>query len=844
MTDLLTANITAAEGVVNNEEEYRKELALCKAAGADTARLSALKLNAYQLAEIRKGLEAGINVNDLMNPDLPWTEMEELRLEREQGIDMSKYRKEGFDVSQLREIREGIKKGLDVSQYDKKEYFSDQMRQIRLGLEAGLPIIFYQDPQFDWLQMEEIRKGLESGVDVSTYGDAEIPYMKMRVVRRSEEEGFELDSKVIRDYDAGVLEQMRLAFQDGVNLWEYVKKRFDATQLEQIRIALKKHLPDIDKYMLFEIRGESLEEIRIGMEEGLDVSLYANEHYNYQQMKELRLGLEHQVDIRLYSKPLYQPAQMRELRLGLENGVDISKYSSMVHPAREMRAMREWLEAGKQLPDDLSILFLGNREAALKAQTPEELEAWQFLQTTEGRYLYIPEDNMSCYITLPPTGDDGAYTADYVLTLLFKARIRKGLIRKNIEEMIHNKQFGIRVLVAQGKPAVDGDDGYYEYLTGGSSSMDPLIMDDGTADFSDIRFYEDVKLGDKLAVYHRATRGVEGYTVTGQSVRPKMGKEKPILKGTGIMLLNDKVTYVAAIEGVLRIVDGEFRVSKLKKVGSLLAGSDNINFDGSVWVQGDMEEGTSVRASGDVLVDGVMVSGVIRSGGNVLVRGGISGNSLDRSDIDATGMVSTKRIENTKIHCEGDVYTNHMYNAHVVTDQKVVLFGSKGVINGGVVRAVMGVETAVIGSKTVVETIINVGITSEITDGYNELIKDIARVREEIKALMVQKEQVADVHDASNMKMLQLKIKVNAAIGSKDKELKELLEEKEATEERVRQVSDAKVVASRAVLPGSVIDVNGARIRTHEVIESKGGNIVFEKQDKTVRIINGGKVVA
>ena len=65
-----------------------------------------------------------------------------------------------FDEDQVKQIRKGIEAGLDVSVYAKPEFDRVQMRQIRRGLEAGLDVSVYAKPEFDWGQMKAKREAL------------------------------------------------------------------------------------------------------------------------------------------------------------------------------------------------------------------------------------------------------------------------------------------------------------------------------------------------------------------------------------------------------------------------------------------------------------------------------------------------------------------------------------------------------------------------------------------------------------------------------------------------------------------------------------------------------------
>ena len=815
------------------EEEYEKELELCKTVGADIDELRALKFNKFQLVEIRKGLEYGLDVSKYMDPALSWTEMEERRKEMKQSIDMTTYREQDYDTAQLAEIRRGIAKGLDVSQYDDKKYFAEQMREIRLGLEADIPVIFYQDPQFNSYQMAEIRKGIEEGIDISSYANSDIPYMKMRVIRESLLDGLSFDSKYVSLYDAGILEQIHKAYLDRVDIDEYVRKGFDADQIEEIRIAITEKLPDIDKYMRIEMRGESLKEIRLGLESGLDVALYAQVEYSWQQMHELRLGLEHQIDIRLYSKPLYLPAQMREIRLGIENNVDVTQYNKMIYTAKEMRALREWMESGRLIPEDRRIVFDSDQTKQKNLSAQEDMAIWKFLQGDGGDYLDVSSDQMKCYITLPPIPDaDNKYTMDFVMTLLFKAHIRRGIDRDIIEDMLRNKVYGVKTLVAQGKEPVEGSNGYYEYFISRRGFIEPRFLEDGEADFSDCKLFQEVKLGEKIAVYHRASKGTDGFTIAGKVIKAKGGKELPIIKGTGIMVLNDKLTYVTTVAGALKVSGDMINVTKFKVIHDVEGGS--INYDGTLIVDGDVYEGSSITCTGDLMVRGRVISSDITVKGDAIFVNGVSGNSKDRSTIFSDGIVAGKNYEWANINSKKSIFANECVNCQMYCEGKIVAFGENGTIRGGVYQSLNGLEAATLGSKMVTDTVIETGIVGSLREEYEQCVKDISRVQEELKGIEKQKEKFININDSKNMNILQLKIKVNAAGALKENELAALVKQKVEIDEEIKKVSNAKVIVNKQIFGNTSVTIDGMIRQIHMYRHSDRGFVLYKNSKEVV----------
>ena len=63
--------------------------------------------------------------------------------------------------------------------------------------------------------------------------------------------------------------------------------------------------------------------------------------FNYRQMGEIRLGLEHGVDVSVYADPKFNPEQMEEIRLGLENGIDARVYA---FPENDWEQMKKHIQ--------------------------------------------------------------------------------------------------------------------------------------------------------------------------------------------------------------------------------------------------------------------------------------------------------------------------------------------------------------------------------------------------------------------------------------------------------------------------------------------------------------------
>ena len=129
--------------------------------------------------------------------------------------------------------------------------------------------------------------------------------------------------------------------------------KFNYSQKEQIRFGLEKGL-DISIYAKPEFKGSQMEQIRFGLEKGLNVSIYAKPEFDYEQMRQIRLGLEQGLDVNVYAKAEFNNIQMQKIRLSLEKNSDVNTYVKPEFDWRQTQQistdlkadlyLKEWME--------------------------------------------------------------------------------------------------------------------------------------------------------------------------------------------------------------------------------------------------------------------------------------------------------------------------------------------------------------------------------------------------------------------------------------------------------------------------------------------------------------------
>lgn len=774
-------SIDGKQMVMDTEEIYKKERRLCIELGLDAAVLDAAPFDIYQLAEIRKGLESEIDVTAYLDASIPWVQMAEIRLELIDHLDMSVYRETGFDWMQLEEIRLGLEDKLDVAVYAKMGYLAAQMKEIRLGLLAGVPVSIYANPNYDWFQMEQIRLGLEHQVDVSLYADKEMTSHKMRQIREALETG--IDIVPFLEYDAKILQQVIRASQSGVNILPFINAGFTAEALEEICIALE-HGVNITDYLNPEFRGEAVHEIRIGLEERLQVELYANIQFNYKQMQEIRLGLEHRVNADLYAKPLYLWQQMREIRLGLEKGLDVESYSSMMYSPTDMKRMRLQLEEESEgvLPDY------------------EELE--KKVEISSRMVVSIGHNSMEAYLTLESGYD---HKIEEIVSVLELQGIKKGIDRNIIEKMISNLVYDKPILIAKGKKPGEGKDGYYEFKVRGNMPRIPKELPDGSVDYQNIGYFEQVEAGQVLAIYHEAEYGEEGYDVLGNVIAARKGIDKPILTGKGFLLLEDKKTYVAAFQGKVEINGSEMIVSRLCVLEDVTLSTGNVKFPGSILVRGYVGSGVVLEADEDIAVEGNVEGATIRAKGNIMLKSGMMGN--EKGCLEAEGKISGKFFESVTIRSRQSVFANYVMNCNIDAEGRVVISGNKGAIIGGYTQSVQGINAYQLGNIAEVRTAVRLGMTEQMMQEGYEIGKSISKVQGELRIFYEAKDKLMKKHTLEQLRTMDLFVKIFQAIEIKEQELIRETERLKSLQQKIGDNGESKAVIRGGVYPGTIVEI-------------------------------------
>jgi len=348
--------------------------------------------------------------------------------------------------------------------------------------------------------------------------------------------------------------------------------------------------------------------------------------------------------------------------------------------------------------------------------------------------LDVSEDKITAWITAVKPMLEEAINIDDIEAFLKEKSITSGILEKEIRRISEEKIFDTKVVAAQGKPVVDGVDGSVKYFF--DTVIQPKFDEQGNVDYKQLNIIQNVKKGDKLVEVFPPVPGESGMTVYGDEIPPKPGKEaaRPAGKNASPEAGNKNV-LIADMDGhVVKRGNSVEVVPLLVVKGDVDYSTGNIDFIGSVQIGGDVKSGFSVKARDDIEIEGFVEDAVIEAGGNVELKSGFGGKG--DGIITAGGKIIAKFCENQSVRCGEDiVFCEYIMHCNVETKGALIVTENKGLIVGGEVFAIKGVEAKIIGNKHYTPTRIHAGVDKAINEQILELSARLANAKEKLEKI-------------------------------------------------------------------------------------------------------------
>ena len=423
----------------------------------------------------------------------------------------------------------------------------------------------------------------------------------------------------------------------------------------------------------------------------------------------------------------------------------------------------------------------------------------------------ITPDKLRAYLVVESKDELNNLCIDDVVKFVNSKGVVQGIKIIEIQSLLENPQEG-EFLIAEGNPPIDGRDGYISF----------------EFDITKKTLIRNVKAGEKIAVVYPPTSGVNGIGITGEILKAKQGKPANVFLGQNVAFLDsDNSVIVSTSDGNLVLnEDGTIEVSPVLKInGNIDVSFGEVNFIGTLIVNGDIKSGAKVKVGKNLEVYGNIEDAEVEVKGNALIGGGFIG--YGRGRLYVHGDVSLRYITNQNLIADGDVVIKReAVNANIVCGGKII--AKDAVIIGGTVMCKGEVEAKSIGGAEYSRTVIIIGRRDKQIEKLKKVTAEIKRlgsylegIKSEIYALARLKIDWGELPEDQE-RQLQNLMKWRDEIPKRLQQLEVL---RENLLDDVKKSGKARLIVYGTIYKNTYIEINGAR----EEINFDMKNSIFEE---------------
>jgi len=451
--------------------------------------------------------------------------------------------------------------------------------------------------------------------------------------------------------------------------------------------------------------------------------------------------------------------------------------------------------------------------------------------------LDFADTEMKAFLNALAPGPGGADPSlDGLVAFIKQNGVVEGLLTDAVERFVEAPRYNVPVLIAEGIQPRNGADARIAYNFETDPTKIRLKETNGRVDFKELNLVQNVVEGQVLARKIAAQRGEPGHTVTGKMLPAKDGKDVELEVGKNIRLSDDKMSAIAEMNGQVILSGGIIHVEPVFTVpGDVNLKTGNILFLGTVVVKGNVEDGFSVKAAGNIEVMGSVGKCDMDAEGDIIVHQGITGKSTGA--IQCGKSVWSKFIENSRVEAgELVVVSDGIINSEVFANRRIICKGKRAAVVGGRLRAAEEINAKTFGSVAGMETILEVGYDPKGREHLAEIIKrdgDITTQQGDIQLnmktlenqLRARKQLPPDKIAAYN-EMKQRKI----ALMTEQKQLRAEIAELQNYLNQLKV--QGKISASGTVYPGVKINIKDAILEVRNEFKS----VTFVAEGGTVKV--------
>lgn len=413
---------------------------------------------------------------------------------------------------------------------------------------------------------------------------------------------------------------------------------------------------------------------------------------------------------------------------------------------------------------------------------------------------FVANDRLTAWVfAYPPVGGGKELDRGMLAKALGEKQVKYGVDDALLDALPGRPDRYFRLYIAaRGRAAVQGKDGRVIDMFSRRPERKLVVDEFNRVDYAAISFIQNAEEGDTICRIIAPTKGEGGKTVLGQDLPARDGKPAAVPKGRNTALNDQGDALVATRTGHVEFNGRTFQVKPVMDIdGNVDYSTGHINFLGDVHVHGDICTGFTVRAMGNITVDGVVEAAEVEAGGDLIMIKGAQGDN--RAVLRAGHSIFAKYLESCCIYAMEDLHADCIINCDVYCDGLVEARSGRGTIIGGSIRAAHEVSAGVIGSRSECRTDVALGGLPCQEFDHEVLAREIADLEEALEKTECQPESPAKL---TRMSKLRMQLSLNKSkLEQFDRDLEELRKDQDSPGVRRLTCSVAYPGASVSIGP-------------------------------------------
>lgn len=437
----------------------------------------------------------------------------------------------------------------------------------------------------------------------------------------------------------------------------------------------------------------------------------------------------------------------------------------------------------------------------------------------------ILEDQLAAYITITSGYAGKLPSVKSLLKEVNLSGIKRGISKKRLTSLVKQcaqAQPGevFEELIAKGLPPRAGKSSQLKPLVQNALEriLQPQAVGSARVDMRNLGAIICTQKGSELLRRMPPTDGRNGYTVSGDVIKAKSGEWIQFRPGDGTVISdNDENLLLADISGMPKFKDQKMWVDDVFICKGVNVGTGNVNYDGSVLVNGDVTEKMEIYASGDVTVNGFVESATIHAGGDIIITEGAMGKVNDSAteystSLTSKGSVHVQHGQGLDIKCHGNVTVGRQLAYSRVDCRGKVSVGAIDKPNGNIFACTIKCQDKV--TAGTLGAVSGSNLSVDFSEGFNTLLERKDTLDELLKQIKQNNTRHLERMSIINSKFIpqDMQGRVDEAnqLFKNETQLLQWLESKakEMHNSKEKYQTDIQLIANKRVYPGVVVKLN------------------------------------